>query len=268
MLELYHHGSSVCAAKVRFALAEKGLSYKAHYVDILKGEQFASEFLKLNPKAVVPVLVHNGDVLTESTLICEYIEDAFEEGAKLRPERPVDTHRMRMWTKVVDEQLHNAVGALTFAGCHRHIINRMSAEEKEAFLDATPQDSVRWEWRVEKRQLIELGFAAPGAADKVKMYDSVLAKADAALAERRFLASDQFSLADIGVAPYVNRLAMLGWSFMWTDSRPNLTRWWDEISNRPLFQSVFLDWCPAQLTSDLITFGSSSVPEVRQILAS
>ena len=40
MLELYHHGSSACAAKVRFALGEKGLEWVGHYVDILKGEQF------------------------------------------------------------------------------------------------------------------------------------------------------------------------------------------------------------------------------------
>ena len=55
-LELYHHGSSACAAKVRFALAEKRLPWTSRYVDILKGEQFAPEFVALNPKAVVPVL--------------------------------------------------------------------------------------------------------------------------------------------------------------------------------------------------------------------
>jgi glutathione S-transferase len=56
MLELYHHGSSACAAKVRFALGEKGLGWVGHYVDILKGEQFRPEFpLAINPKAVVPV---------------------------------------------------------------------------------------------------------------------------------------------------------------------------------------------------------------------
>ena len=49
MLELYHHGSSVCAAKVRFALAEKNLSWTGHYLDILKGDQFAPDYLKLNP---------------------------------------------------------------------------------------------------------------------------------------------------------------------------------------------------------------------------
>ena len=40
MLERYNHGSSVCAAKVRFALAEKGLNWPGHYIDVLKGDQF------------------------------------------------------------------------------------------------------------------------------------------------------------------------------------------------------------------------------------
>ena len=40
MLELYHHGSSTCAAKVRFTLMEKGIEYRSHYVDLLKGENF------------------------------------------------------------------------------------------------------------------------------------------------------------------------------------------------------------------------------------
>ena len=79
MLELYHHGSSVCAAKVRLVLAEKNLEWTGHYLDILAGEQFNPDYLKLNPKAVVPTLIHDGEVITESTIICEYIDDAFTD---------------------------------------------------------------------------------------------------------------------------------------------------------------------------------------------
>ena len=60
MLELYHHGSSACAAKVRFVLAEKELVWTGHYVDILKGGQFDPAYLRINPKGVVPALVHDG----------------------------------------------------------------------------------------------------------------------------------------------------------------------------------------------------------------
>ena len=65
MLELYHHGSSACAAKVRFALGEKQLGWESHYLDLLKGEQFNPDYLKINPKAVVPTLVHDSMVIPE-----------------------------------------------------------------------------------------------------------------------------------------------------------------------------------------------------------
>ena len=57
MLTLYHQGSSVCAAKVRIALHEKGLDWRGVVVDVLKGEQFQDWYLALNPNAVVPTLV-------------------------------------------------------------------------------------------------------------------------------------------------------------------------------------------------------------------
>jgi len=81
MMELYHHGSSVCAAKVRFALNEKGVDWTGHYIDILKGDQFDPAYMKLNEKAVVPTLVHDGHVIVESTVCCEYIDEVFPEPA-------------------------------------------------------------------------------------------------------------------------------------------------------------------------------------------
>src|SRR5260370_37913453 len=68
MLELYHSINSVCAQKVRIALAEKGLSYKQHLMR-LGGDQFDPAYMKLNPNAVVPTLLHDGQVVIESSVI-------------------------------------------------------------------------------------------------------------------------------------------------------------------------------------------------------
>jgi glutathione S-transferase len=87
MLILYHHGSSVCAAKVRIVLGEKKMQWEGRYVDILKGEQFAPEFRKLNPKSVVPVLDRD-KVVTESTVICEYLEETHSD----QPVFPTDPY--------------------------------------------------------------------------------------------------------------------------------------------------------------------------------
>ena len=59
MLDLYHNGSSVCAAKVRILLAAKNRPWTGHYLDVLAGDQFDPDYLKLNPNAVVPTLVED-----------------------------------------------------------------------------------------------------------------------------------------------------------------------------------------------------------------
>jgi glutathione S-transferase len=119
MLRLYHHGSSACAAKVRFALEEKQLAWEGEVVDIFRGEQFRPEFLALNPKAVVPVLVHDGFVVAESTVICEYIEEAFP-AHPIFPASARQRAMVRQWTKAVDEELHPACSAITYVVSHRH----------------------------------------------------------------------------------------------------------------------------------------------------
>jgi glutathione S-transferase len=67
MLILYHHNISVCAQKVRVALAEKDLPWEGVHVDLMLGEHLKPEFLKINPRGLVPVLVHDGDPIYEST---------------------------------------------------------------------------------------------------------------------------------------------------------------------------------------------------------
>ena len=60
MLRLYHYWSSVCSQKVRMCLAEKGLEWESRHVDIFAFENYEPAYTKLNPKAVVPTLDHDG----------------------------------------------------------------------------------------------------------------------------------------------------------------------------------------------------------------
>ena len=267
MLELYHHGSSVCAAKVRLALAEKGVAVdRYHYVDILKGEQFRAQFLKINPNAVVPSLVHDGTVINESTLICEYVDEVFP-GPALQPASALERYRMRTWTKAVDELLHPACADITYVACHRHILLRMPPAELEASFERTPEQTVKGDWRRRKRELVELGFDAPGIAAKFGLYDGKLHEMEAALAANEWLAGPSFSLADIALAPYVNRLAMLGMTGFWANGRlPHVADWFERMRARPTFAPQLLAWCPAELTEDLARYGAASWPVVRSML--
>ena len=88
MIKLYDFAESVCCQKVRLALSETGLSGVTHEtIRLDQGDQFAPSFLELNPKGVVPVLVHDDKVITESTIISEYLV-AISDMPSLLPEDP------------------------------------------------------------------------------------------------------------------------------------------------------------------------------------
>jgi glutathione S-transferase len=265
MLELYHHGSSVCAAKVRLTLAEKGLEWKSHYIDILKGDQFSSDYMKLNPKAVVPTLVHDRQPIVESTVICEYLDEVFPQHP-LKPDKARDRAEMRLWTKAVDELLHPMCAEITFSASHRHTVARLGPEGVAKFLASTPPVSVTGGWHERKKIIVMQGFQAPGIEKAYRHYDDFLQKMDDRLKDHAWLAGDAFSLADIALTPYVTRLDMLSMSEMWTKTRPHLTDWFERIKARPTYKPQLRDWCPPDLTNDLATFGAQSWPEVKRML--
>jgi ganglioside-induced differentiation-associated protein 1 len=264
MLELYHHGSSVCAAKVRLALAEKQLTWVSHYLDILRGDQFNPAYLKINPKAVVPTLVHDGTVVPESTVICEYVEEVFPEHP-IYPTAAYQRAQVRVWSKAVDEELHPACSAITYIASHRHTILRSGTGSFEEFLHAasaeeTAARTLKWQW-------IQQGLSAPGAGGKIRLYDGYLAKMEQALAQNDWLVGDRFSMADIAMTPYVNRLDALSMSGMWIHGRhPRVERWFERVKKRPTFTPALLDWMPAELSREMYENGQRSWPDIKALL--
>lgn len=265
MLELYHHGSSACAAKVRFALAEKNLVWESRYLDLLKGEQFNPEYLKINPKAVVPTLVHDGLIVPESTIICEYADETFPD-KPIYPQAPLEKARVRAWTKAVDEELHPACSAITYIVSHRHTILRNGAGSFDDFLKQAGADGVaarrqKWQW-------IEHGIAAPGAAEKIHLYIGYLRKMEDALQEGDWLVGGRFSMADVAMTPYVNRLDALAMDGLWKNRRlPRVERWFERIKERPTFKPALLDWVPRELSDEMRENGQKSWPEIVRLLA-
>lgn len=267
MITLYHHGSSVCAAKVRMALKEKAIPWNEKYVDIHKSEQFDPEFLKLNPKAVVPVLVHDHTVVTESTLIIEYLEEVFPENP-IFPKSASGKVQVRKFTKAVDEELHPACAAITFIMALRYTLReRLSPEDLEAFLSSTPEFSITPFWKRQKREYVEQGFDAPDARDMIRIYDRNIQKVNDGLDSDDWLVENTFSAADIAFVPYVNRLENLGLQGLWENGRmPALEKWWTRIKERSSFQSEIVDWMPEHLLSDFATHGPKGWPRVQEMV--
>ena len=119
-LALYHNDMSSCAQKVRLMLAEKGLEWESRHLDLRAGEHQKDWYIKLNPRAVVPTLIDGDIVVPESNVINEYLDERFPD-PPLKPADPFGRARMRLWTKQLDEGVHDAgIAVLSFALAFRH----------------------------------------------------------------------------------------------------------------------------------------------------
>jgi len=74
-LILYHGSSSVYSSKVRIGFAEKRLDWVSHLINLTVGEQNDPTYLKLNPNRVVPTQVTPTQIIVESSVILEFIDE-------------------------------------------------------------------------------------------------------------------------------------------------------------------------------------------------
>ena len=234
MIRLHHMGESLCSQRVRLVLAEKGLVWESA---LLPPPGLRSpDYLSLNPAGVVPTLEHDGHVLVESRIICEYLEDAFPQPA-LMPLRPLERYRVRRWCKVYDDSLHLALFALTFLCWMRERYLAMARDDRREALPGR-SDPVK---RQVAWTLCEQGWNSDIAAVAVGGLKTLIADLDSALAGSRWLAGERYSLADIDMLAAVQRLGDLGLSGLW-DEWAFVSGWLDRARSRPSFNSAIVAW--------------------------
>ena len=261
MLEIYHSNWSICAQKVRLVIAEKGLDVVEHHVDLRAREQQTAEYLKLNPKGYVPTLVHDGRPVIESALICEYLEEVFPQPA-LSPQDPVDRAYMRTWTRRPDDGLHRACATVTNAIAFRLQWLEKPADEIAEMLAATP-DPARRIWR---REMIEKGTESQLFVNAVWVYDALLTDMETALQDRDWLAGDVYTLADVSLTSYLNRVAELQFHPMWEEGRPRVTDWFARIRARRTFKTAFGNYPYDAYVAQMAEQGALRWPAVEGIL--
>jgi glutathione S-transferase len=237
MLVLYHGSTSVCSIKVRVVLAEKALNWDDELLDLMRGDQHRLDYAKLNPNHVVPTLVHDGKVVIESTVIIEYLDEAFPTPS-LMPSEPYLRALVRLWMKKIDDYLHTACSTVTFATANRKALLRLSAGELEARFQRMPDRA----YRERQRLAVAHGLDAPHVATAVRQYDQYVGEMEATLRHAPFLAGDAYSLADAAATPYVNRADMIGMDALWAGHRPNVAAWLVRMRERPSFYDAVTRW--------------------------
>jgi glutathione S-transferase len=232
MLELYHSWDSFCSFKVRLCLEEKGLDWTGHHLDLMKFENLRPDYMTVNPNGLVPTLIDDGTVIVESTIINEYLDDAYPS-APLRPEDARAKARMRLWVQHEEEELFLAIRPASLNLMMKQVIGHYSEDELDAFLKHHP--------RQDRVGVLKKVFKAPFDADAVEKSRHRLAAAfklmEKTLSQAPWLAGDSYSLADIAAAPAIDRIERLGMADLW-ENLPGTEDWITRLMARPAYQKA------------------------------
>jgi len=230
--KLYNAPQSTCSQRVRFVLNTKKLPFDEVKLNLLAGDQLKPDYLKLNPNGVVPTLDHDGQIVIDSTVITEYLDEV-EPQRSFTPENPVKRARMRALMHFIDEMPAAAVRVPTFNLAFLPSFQKMSREDFTAMAESKP---LRREFMMTMGQT---GFPKAemdaALARLRRAYERMDAEIEASGGP--WLLGKEITLADVAVMPALVRMDDLGMPD-WQDL-PRVVTWFDNIRAQPAFKPTY-----------------------------
>jgi len=228
---LYNAPQSTCSQKARICLWEKGLPFTEHKLDLFKGDQLTPEYKKLNPNGVVPTLVHDGEVIIDSSVIIEYLDELFPDPA-LSPPTAAGRAHMREWLRFFEEVPTPAVRVPSYNRVFLQHFQKMTDEEFIAFGESKP---------LRKDFFLKMGRTGY-SDDEMRQAENRLRmtveRMEAQLASSGPWLLGDYSLADICVMPVMMRLSDIGLDDLWSDC-DRVAEWFDRFRARDALQKAF-----------------------------
>ncbi|WP_044871712.1 glutathione binding-like protein [Pseudomonas sp. LFM046] len=197
MIDLYYW-TTPNGHKITLFLEETGLPYRLHPINIGKDEQFQPHFLKVSPNNRIPAIVDhepvdNGDPISlfESGAILLYLA---EKTGRFIPQDLRGRQECLQW-------LFWQMGGLGPMAGQNHHFNRFAPEKLPYAIQRYVKETARLYGVLDKR-----------------------------LADRTFVAGDDYSIADMAIYPWIDRHP---WQDQNLDDFPNVKRWYQAIKDRP-----------------------------------
>ncbi len=165
----------------------------------------------------------------ESSLICEYLEQEFPT-PRLAPPDAFGRARMRLWSKLVDEQIFEATRELSFSAHFRYKMRTMTEAQRQTRY-ANVGDPER---RARFMSTYEHGVDSPYVYQAIGHFEKAFKAMDASLAEGGgpWLLGADYGLADINMIPFVARMHYLDLIDIWIGERPRVRQWWQRALQR------------------------------------
>ena len=201
-LHLLHYDLSSCSQKVRILIGELDIDYVSHPVNLMRDEQRTDWYLGINPRGLVPVLVHDGVVHVESNDIIEYLDRHFAKaGSSLLPVTDAEQQQMRELMELEDK-LHPDLRTVTFT-----------------YLAPDPSD------HAPNLARDDFGY--------ISRFHDACELLNNTLQDQPYLLGERMALADISWFITLHRLNLAGYPFR---DHPNLQAYFERIAGREAFR--------------------------------
>jgi len=237
-LSYYYFPTSHWSRMVSLCIAEKGLSPERHFVDITTNANFAAEYLRINPRGVVPTLVHNGETICGTERICRYLANF--DGPQIQ-----GGDAAAGWADRLSAVRMMHVSYRTWIDQGGHSGSRLADKVSRASQYALDYPDLRDHYE-RKRAFFE-NFIAE-IDDPIYMsgvYEAVrnlLATLAEVVADQPFIDGESWSKADAAATPVLYRLRDLGLlDGLAGDAQPALASYLERQMERPSFAAVFVE---------------------------
>ena len=244
-VQLFHYSDSLCSQKVRIALDEKGVPWTSRFVNLALHENFAPDYVRINPRAVVPTLVVDGDVVIDSATIVRFI-DAHFAGPALTSSEPAAQAETEAWIAIGDRV---PLRAITYRELSRtpgdlgRMMRGMLDQRRdllERYRDENPDLAASYDAKLRDADDYESTIDDDVAyTDDMSAMETALDALETHLAGREWIGGRSFTLADVVWMPNIARLKLARLDSLWTGGRrPNVEAYWNRLKARPSFATA------------------------------
>ena len=242
---LYAFPGSLCSQKVRLVLAEKGVPYESRVIDIeLRMQNYEPGYLRLNPRGVVPTLVHGDAVVTDSARILRYVDEHFD-GPRLVPEDAAGRERMDHWIAEQDGLGMRELSYASMRGALGLMLRRVSMPLRQRKLRrlkaAHPDLADLYDAKLEDVRGWRAAIVDEATIRTTRNHTAeVLRAVEAQLGSAPHLAGEAYSLADVAWTCILARLKMLGLAeiFFGRNQCPGVAAYYERQLARPSFAAA------------------------------
>ena len=231
---LFHFDISNCSQRVRICLSEKQVPWHSHRINLMMNEHSSEWFQRINPKGLVPVLVHDGHVVTESIEIIRYLDQQFGS-VSLIPKEPESVLALNEILQMADDA-QSAIKLLT----HYFLIGPQRLVFKWTFKQFA-QKHQNEELVNFRRRFINNEFTEAEVRADIQTMHELFTVLNQRLMNKHWFVNDNFSLADVAWMVNVHRMELMGFPLA---EYPHLSNWYERIKQRPSFKAGLTDYEP------------------------